>query len=137
MKKVSKLIYWLILILSITSVIFISLYRNNQEIASPSGTIILNSLYICEISKGTKDNAIKSIKMCGVLVSEKEPIPLRIYIYRMPEKVLVAENNQEDVFYNGKFMREFNLYESDEGLYKVVVYFYRNIVSETEFFIRK
>jgi hypothetical protein len=52
----------------------------------------------------------------------------------MPGEILVAENQVNDRFSTGEFVREFDLPGSNNsGSYKFVAYFYKQVVGELEF----
>lgn len=133
-KKIGDLAYWSIFILILTVSLF-SFFSNRKEAMLSIDNVSLASLYLCGVSQNSESNI--QIDICGNLISEKEPAPLRIYIYRMPEKKLVAENQTDDMFSSGQFLRRFTLPSGDAERYKVVVYLYREIIDEAEINIQE
>ena len=72
---------------------------------------------------------------CGVIQSNK-PESLRIYVYQEPGDKLVDQNNPGDTYPPGELFFTIDLNRVNTvGNYKVVVYFYRNIVGTTTFSI--
>lgn len=133
MKKVYIFIVVLVLVLLLGSLFLFSLDIKGTENTVPSDYVRIDALRFCETASTSSANRQK-IKICGSIVSEKQDIPIRLYIYAMPEGALVAENNIDDRFSSGEFVRELDLSSGNNyGSYRVVAYFYKKIVGEVQF----
>jgi hypothetical protein len=132
MRRLGIYILVLVLLLLVTSFLLFSLNRDKIEITSPSDSVRIDSLRLCGVASVSKD--LQKVSICGSVVADKPTVPIRMYLYEMPDKNLVAENQVSDRFSPGEFIREFDLPDSNNSSsYKIVAYFYKNIVGEVEF----
>jgi len=136
MRKLGTLIFVLVLLLLVGSLFFFSSGMNGTESTSPSDYVRIDTLRLCETTPSLSAN-LQKIRICGSIVSDKQSIPIRMYLYKMPNKNLVAENQVDDRFAPGEFVREFDLPNGNSsGSYKFVAYFYKEIIGELEFEIQ-
>jgi hypothetical protein len=135
MKKLDKYILVLVLILLITGVLLESLNKDRIEITSPSDYVRIDSLQFCGVASLSENR--HKVSICGSVVAEKQSIPIRMYLYRMPSETLVAQNQVGERFSTGEFIREFDLPGGNNyGSYKFVAYFYKEVVGKLEFEIQ-
>jgi hypothetical protein len=133
MRKLGIFIIILVLLLLATTLLLFSLQVKGTEIVSSTDYVRIDSFRFCGISRSSSENTQK-LSVCGLLVSDKESVPIRIYLYKMPGEIFVSENPVDDRFSIGKFVREFDLPNGNNtGHYKIVAYFYKEIVGEAEF----
>ena len=136
MKKLGTFILALVLILLAGSLFLFYFGGIGTETTSPSDYVRINSLRACGNALSTRAN-LQRIGICGSIISEKQSIPIRMYIYGMPAKILIAENQVGDRFSPGDFVREFDLPDGNSyGSYRFVAYFYKKVVGELEFEIQ-
>jgi hypothetical protein len=132
MKKLGTYILILVLMLLVTSFILLLLNKEKIEITSPSDFVRIDGLRVCGVTSLGKN--LQNVSICGSVVADKPSNPIRMYIYEMPSKNLVAQNQVSDRFSPGEFVREFDLpVGNNSNSYKLVAYFYKNVVGEMEF----
>lgn len=135
MKKVYIFIVVLVLVLLIGSLFLFSLETNGTESTVPSDYVRIDSLRFCGVVSLSEN--LQRISICGSVVADKPSIPIRMYLYEMPSKTLVAQNQVDERFSTGDFVREFDVPDNNNsGSYKIVAYFYKNVVGELEFEVR-
>ena len=131
MRKLGVYILVFVLLLLVASFILFSISKDGNESTSPSDDVRVDSLRLCEVYPSRK---LQEVDICGSVVANKASIPLRMYLYKMPSEILVAENKVDDRFSNGEFILSFALADRDNtGSYMVAVYFYKEVVGELEF----
>ena len=84
-----------LLLLAATYFLF-SLGIKGIENVSPSDNVRIAELQLCDTTSIPGAN-VQKIGICGSLLSDKQSIPIRMYIYQIPEGVLVAENPVDDI----------------------------------------
>lgn len=127
-------IYILILVLLLLAISFLLISRNKDrtEITSPSDDVKINSLRLCGVASLSEN--LQKVSICGSLRADKPSSPIRMYLYKMPDEILIAQNEVNDRFQTGEFVREFHLADTNSiGYYKIVAYFYKQVVGELEF----
>jgi len=133
MRKIGVIILFLVLVLLAATLFLFSSGIKGIEHVSPSDNVRIEELRLCGATPIPNSNAQK-IRICGSLLSDKQSIPIRIYIYKMPDDILVVENPVEDRFPAGEFFREFDLpVATKNNSYKLIAYFYKKVVGELEF----
>jgi hypothetical protein len=133
MRKLGVFILALVTLLLAVTFLWLSLRIKDPKVASSADNVRINSLRFCgaEISSTTH---LQKLRLCGSVVSNKPLIPIRMYLYEMPDNTLIGENPVNDKFFVGDFVREFDFLAKDGAQsYKVVAYFYKEVIGELEF----
>ncbi len=132
MKKLGSYILIFVLLLLAAGFIVFFLNKEKIETSSPSDYVRIDGLRVCGVTSFRKN--MQRVSICGSIVTDQPSVPIRMYIYEMPSKNLVAENQVGDRFSPGEFVREFDLpVNNNSTAYKFVAYFYKNVVGEMEF----
>lgn len=132
MKRLGTYIVVVVLLLLAATRLYLFLNKDSFEVSSPADSVEIQSLQVCGVESSSQN--VQKVGICGAVVTDKPSIPLRMYLYKMPNKIIVAENPVDDRFSTGEFIRQFDLPESNpSNSYKVIVYFYKNVVGQLEF----
>lgn len=141
--KILFLILWLVIA---TIGIFFGVIAYKNDDLGIKHDMEISDFHICNspsdittqvTSVSQKDIENNSIQLfaCGVIKSNK-PASLNFYVYEEPSNEPIYQNRPSDYYDPGQFFFPINLDKVNAvGDYRVVVYFYRNIVGTTMFSI--